>query len=233
MNIEVITINKEDTLQAEQLGADRVELVSAMQEGGLTPSYGTIKNVLKGVTIPVQIMVRPHSFSFVYDEKDWETIREDISAINDLGGKRIVFGAISESGKIDEQLLNKVIEHAPDFDITFHRAFDHVSSQIEAYKILNKYKNNVKRILTSGGKDKAENALPELRELVELSQELNGPSILVGSGVSPENLPHLHEKIGAREYHIGSGVRVDGDFSKGLSKKKMKQLKTDFPFGIS
>lgn len=224
MKIEIITLNKEDTLQAEKLGADRVELVSAMLEGGLTPSYGTIKNVLNSVSIPVQIMVRPHSYGFVYDQKDWETIKEDISAIKELGGNRIVFGAITDHGEVDEKLLNKVIEHAPNFDITFHRAFDQVSSQIEAYKILNKYKHNVKRILTSGGKDKAENATNELRELVELSQKLNGPSILVGSGVSPDNIAHLHKQIGASQYHIGSGVRTDREMSKALSSEEMANV---------
>lgn len=225
MNIEVITLNKEDTMQAEQLGADRVELVSAMEEGGLTPSYGTIKNVLRNTSIPAQIMVRPHSFSFVYDEKDWETIKEDISAIINLGGNRIVFGAITEDGNIDERLLTKVINHAPELDITFHRAFDYVTSQIDAYKILTKYKSNIKRILTSGKEDKAPNAIPQLQKLVALSKELNGPTILVGSGVTPENINLLHEKIKASEYHIGSGVRIRGDFSQGLSEEKMKQIK--------
>lgn len=59
MKIEVITLNEKDTMQAQRLGADRVELVSAMQEGGLTPSFGTIKRVLEHAHIPVQIMVRP------------------------------------------------------------------------------------------------------------------------------------------------------------------------------
>ncbi|MBU5468644.1 copper homeostasis protein CutC [Virgibacillus sp. MSJ-26] len=228
MKIEVITLNKEDTLQAEKLGADRVELVSAMLEGGLTPSYGTIKNVLNSVNIPVQIMIRPHSYGFVYDQKDWKTMKEDISAIKELGGNRIVFGAITEQGEVDEKLLNKVIEHAPDFDITFHRAFDHVSSQVEAYKVLNQYKKNVKRILTSGGKDKAENATSELHELVKLSKKLNGPSILVGSGVSPDNLAHLHKEIGASEYHIGSGVRIDRDMSKALSSEEIAKVLSVF-----
>jgi len=226
--IEVITLNKEDTLQAEKLGADRVELVSAMLEGGLTPSYGTIKNVLNNVSIPVQIMVRPHSYGFVYDEKDSETIKEDITAIKELGGNRIVFGAITDNGEVDEKLLNKVIEHAPDLDITFHRAFDHVTSQVEAYRVLNKYKHNVKRILTSGGKDKAENASNELRELVELYKKLNGPSILVGSGVSPDNIAHLHKQIGASEYHIGSGVRTNRDMNNSLSSEEMAKVLSVF-----
>jgi|SRR5699024_9888963 len=225
MKIEVITLNKEDTMQAEQLGADRVELVSAMEEGGLTPSYGTIKTVLSNTSIPAQIMVRPHSFSFVYDEKDWEIIKEDISTIINLGGNRIVFGAITKEGDIDEGLLTKVIDHAPELDITFHRAFDHATSQIDAYKVLTKYKSNIKRILTSGGEDNAPNAIPQLQKLVDLSKELNGPTILVGSGVTPENINFLHEKIKASEYHIGSGIRMEGAFFQGLSEEKMKQIK--------
>ena|SRR5699024_2158730 len=224
MKIEVITLNKEDTLQAEKLGADRVELISAMQEGGLTPSYGTIKNVLKHTQIDAQIMVRPHSYGFIYDEKDWETIKEDISMIQQLGGNRIVFGAITEDRLVDEELLEKVIELAPNIDITFHRAFDEVTSQKDAYKTLCNFKN-VKRILTSGGKAKAIEGIEQLQELVQLSKELDGPEILVGSGVSPDNLAQLHKEIGANEYHIGSGVRIDGDFSKGLSSEKMAQAR--------
>lgn len=226
MKIEVITLNQEDTLQAEQLGADRVELVSAMLEGGLTPSYGTIKNVLASVSIPVQVMIRPHSFGFVYDDKDWQTIKEDISIVTALGGSRIVFGAITPQGEIDEPLLHQVIDHTPEIDITFHRAFDQVESQIDAYHTLTKYKHHVKRILTSGGKDQANQAVNELQDLVALSEELDGPRILVGSGVSPDNLPQLHQEIGASEYHIGSGVRIEGDFNQSLSREKMNGLKS-------
>ena len=225
MFIEVITQNAQDSIQAEQLGVDRLELVSAMQEGGLTPSYGVLKNVLSSVSIPVQIMVRPHSYGFVYSEDDWKIIKEDISIIQELGGNRIVFGCITENGEIDEVLLTKVIEHGPELDITFHRAFDDVQSQEDSYKVLTKYKNHVKRILTSGGKPKATQATNELKNLIKLSQELDGPIILPGSGVTPENIKMIHDKVGASEYHIGSGVRIDSDFSKALDPTKVNIVK--------
>ncbi|GAK02643.1 cytoplasmic copper homeostasis protein CutC [Geomicrobium sp. JCM 19037] len=119
MRIEVITLNHEDTKQAVQLGADRVELVSAMAEGGLTPSYGTIKHALQTAAIPVQVMIRPHSHGFVYTKTDWDIIRDDIDMVRSLGGRRIVFGCTTEGGQIDETLLNKVLERADGFDITF------------------------------------------------------------------------------------------------------------------
>ncbi|MDY0395759.1 copper homeostasis protein CutC [Virgibacillus halophilus] len=225
MKIEAITLNAKDTKQAEQFGIDRVELVSAMQEGGLTPSYGVIKTVLDTVRIPVQIMVRPHNFGFTYDETDLLAIKEDISAIRSLGGHRIVIGAITADHQVDEAFLTEVIEYAPDFDITFHRAFDQVSSQWEAYHVLTKYSKHVRRILTSGGKEKADQATKELQQLVALSHELDGPEILVGSGVTPNNLGTLHEKIGASQYHVGSGFRVNGSFEKGLDETKVASVK--------
>lgn len=68
--IEVIVQNDEEAIEAEKLGADRLELVAAIQEGGLTPSYGTIKQVLHSVRIPVSIMIRPHSYHYVYNQTD-------------------------------------------------------------------------------------------------------------------------------------------------------------------
>ncbi|EGA91383.1 copper homeostasis protein [Planococcus donghaensis MPA1U2] len=52
--IEVIVQNEQEAVEAEKLGAGRLELVSSINEGGLTPSFETIKQVLNSVAIPVQ-----------------------------------------------------------------------------------------------------------------------------------------------------------------------------------
>lgn len=72
--IEAIVLNEEDAKTAEAYGADRLELVSAIAEGGLTPSYGTIKQVVKSVQIPVMVMVRPHSYHYNYQQSEWATL---------------------------------------------------------------------------------------------------------------------------------------------------------------
>lgn len=51
--IEAIVLNEEDAKITEAYGANRLELVSAINAGGLTPSYGTIKQVVKSVQIPI------------------------------------------------------------------------------------------------------------------------------------------------------------------------------------
>ena len=106
MLVEVIVQNAEDAIQAERFGADRLELVSAMSEGGLTPSYGAIKGVLNSTKLPVQIMIRPHSYGFQYNEADWEIMKEDISMIQQLGGTGIVIGGLTAEGMIDERCLS-------------------------------------------------------------------------------------------------------------------------------
>lgn len=92
MKLEVIATTLTDALLAAQGGADRIELVTGILEGGLTPGPGLIREVVRRVSIPVHVMVRPHSQSFVYDEYDLQTMKEDIAFIKASGAAGIVVG---------------------------------------------------------------------------------------------------------------------------------------------
>ncbi|KMZ12861.1 Molybdopterin-binding protein [Candidatus Burkholderia humilis] len=69
--LEVIATTVADARAAEDGGANRLKLITAMGEGALTPSMGLIESVVDAVTIPVNVIVRPHSRSFVYDADDY------------------------------------------------------------------------------------------------------------------------------------------------------------------
>lgn len=224
MYIEAIVQTVEEAVQAEKLGVNRLELVSGMGEGGLTPSYATIKQVLRNVHIPVQIMVRPHSYHFDYSEKELETIYEDVQCILELGGRGIVFGALHPNKTLHMDAIKQIADMDTQLDLTVHRAFDEVPSLISAYKELSKVPS-VKRILTSGGNVSCAERTGPLRELVDLSKELNGPNILPGGGLSISNIHLVKEKTGASEYHFGSGVRVEGNFAKGFDEEVIAILK--------
>ncbi|MBP1970322.1 copper homeostasis protein [Virgibacillus natechei] len=224
MMVEVIVQNQIEAVQAEKWGADRLELVSAISEGGLTPSYGTIKQVLRSVSIPVQVMIRPHSKGFWYDENDFAIIQDDIKAVLDLGGKGIVFGALLENGTIDEYRLKEVIATAPEMDITFHRAFDEIPDQKAAYTKLARYSDHIKRILTSGGEPDAQAGKENLRELVKLAKNIEGPGILPGGGLSRYNIKSIHQAIGAKQYHFGKAVRVNNLFTNTFDPEKMNSI---------
>jgi len=56
--LEVIVTSIEDAVEAEAGGADRLELVRALEVGGLTPELDLIRTVLQTVKIPVRVMLR-------------------------------------------------------------------------------------------------------------------------------------------------------------------------------
>lgn len=228
MKLELIVQNGRDAIEAEKYGADRLELVSAIGEGGLTPSYGTIKQVLNSVSIPVYIMVRPHSNHFYYTESDLEIIKEDVRQIIELGGKNIVFGALNDDNTINEEMLQTVIDLAPDAEFTFHRAFDETVSVIEAYRTLAKYKDHVKSILTSGGEENCLLGKDSLSELVKESTKLSGPKIMPGSGLSPQNIKEIHDVVNAEQYHFGKAVRIERSFAQGFDQALIKDIKQLF-----
>lgn len=224
MSIEVIVQNEQEAIQAEKMGAARLELVSSIDEGGLTPSFETIKQVLNSVAVPVQVMIRPHSRDFFYSDSEMNTIIEDVKNVLNLGGHGIVFGALTKDYAIDEQALEKVIAVSDQLDITFHRAFDEIDNQLNAYRALTNYKKQVKRILTSGGHVDCLKGKNQLRKLVELSKEMEGPSILCGGGLTPTNIEEIHQTVRASEYHLGSGVRKNGSYAEGFDKEVMEQV---------
>ena len=224
MLLEVIVQNAKEAVEAEKLGAGRLELVSAINEGGLTPSYGTIKRVLESVSIPVQVMIRPHSQNFFYDESELETILEDVRNVLNLGCYGIVFGSLNKDSTVDEKTLEKIIQLSDNLDITFHRAFDEIDQQLRAYRVLNNYNNQVKRILTSGGSDNCLEGIEDLKNLVQFSRELEGPSILCGGGLNPENIKEIHQVVSSNEYHFGRGVRKNQSFAHGFKKEAFERI---------
>jgi len=223
MQIEVIVQHATEAVEAEKLGVDRLELVSAIDEGGLTPSSNVINEVLRRVTIPVQVMIRPHSNSFHYDETDMNEVLSSIKRVVDMGGNRIVFGAITKDGTIDEKAIEKVISAYPELDITFHKAFDEVINQTEAYTILEKYPQ-IKRILTSGGTDHCVEGKNQLKKLVELSMAKKGPSIMPGAGLDPENIASIDTDVQANQYHFGKAVRERTSYDYSFSKQALATI---------
>lgn len=224
--IEVIVLNEEDAKVAEANGADRLELVSAIGEGGLTPSYGVIKRVVNSVKIPVMVMIRPHSFSFVYKKEEWEVLREDIRMVKELGAAGIVFGALSEDQLVDFDILSMVLEEGSDLSVTFHRAIDE-ANPISIYHSLCSSHHVIDRILTSGGKPTVMEGIDVLQNLVRDSVQGDKKPVVImpGSGLKLDNIEFIHQTLHAEEYHFGSGVRVNGDFRQSIDGEALRKIR--------
>ncbi|WP_208591944.1 copper homeostasis protein CutC [Gracilibacillus suaedae] len=223
--LEAIVQNVGDAIKAEKAGVDRLELVSSIEKDGLTPSADITKQILEHVTIPVQVMIRPHDKGFCYSRRDIKTILESIEEMMSVGASRFVLGGLKQDFTIDEILIEKVIATYPSINITFHRAIDYSSDLMQSYEILSMYKNHIKRILTSGGAPNCEEGIDTLRKLVRLSEEMNGPIIMPGAGITPTNFEHIHKRVHASEYHFGKGVRLNQSFTCGFDVGRIRKLK--------
>lgn len=223
--LEVIATCIDDALKIEACGGQRIELVSSLTEGGLTPSYALIKNVVEKVTIPVNVMIRPHAKSFVYSKEDIEIMREDIEIVKELKANGIVIGMIDENGNIDEENLEKLLEAAEGLDVTFHRAIEETNDLVKSVKILTKYPQ-INRILTSGGKGKIIDNLDVIRRMAEAGE--GKLAIMAGGGMTKEILRPVIEKTGISEVHFGTAVRINDSCTLDISCEKLREVAEEY-----
>ncbi|TDL73748.1 copper homeostasis protein CutC [Rhodococcus qingshengii] len=220
MLIEFIAVTVEDAKLIERSGADRIELVSGLTEGGITPSYGLIEKVVNSVSIPVNVMVRPHGQSFCYTEDDIAIMKNDIRVIRNLGANGVVLGMLDGEGNIDFDQLEELLTEVGTMEVTFHRAIDSSNNIVENAEKLNQYKE-IKTILTSGGHGDWQTRLDTLRKLKEICKETE---ILIGSGLSKDNISEVHTQVGTNCYHFGTAVRIDHSILKSVSLEKAVEI---------
>lgn len=203
ITLEICCYGAECALIAEKCGADRIELCSSTAEGGLTPSYGCLKQTKDTIKIPVHPIVRPRGGDFCYSDSEFETIKHDVKFIRQLGFPGVVYGILNREGHIDIPRMRILKALSGDMAITFHRAFDMCISPKQAYVQLTEL--GIARILTSGQQQNAECGLPLLKELNALSSKTpNGPIIMAGAGVKLSNLQKFID-AGLPEVHTSAG----------------------------
>ena len=61
--LEVIACSVADAIEAQRGGAGRLEIVRAMDAGGLTPPVSLVREIPAAVSIPIRVMLR-ENFGF-------------------------------------------------------------------------------------------------------------------------------------------------------------------------
>jgi copper homeostasis protein len=217
--LEVIATTVADVRAAAQAGANRIELITAMGEGGLTPSVGLIEAAVDAAAIPVNVIVRPHSRSFVYDADDYAVMLRDIRAAKAAGANAIVIGMLNVDRTIDSEGLKRAIDAADGLAITFHRAFDETRDQHEALDVLLEF-DAVTNVLTSGGKPSVLNAQAQIRALLQQARGTHC-TVLAGAGLTVDAIAGFVKQTQVEAVHFGSGVRVN---SNGLAPVDVERV---------
>ena len=195
---EVCVDNIKDAMRAVDLGANRIEYCSKLNEEGLTPNIEDVKYLLKNINIPLRIMIRPHSKSFNYSETDISIMLRDISTFKKIDIDGIVIGCLNKDDEIDLKKINLLIEKARPLKVIFHKAIDITSDPLKSLKNLIKY-SNINGVLTSGGFKKAEDGVKLLKKMLDICP-INFELIIAGK-ITPENINKINQKLSAKFYH--------------------------------
>ncbi|MFD9625260.1 copper homeostasis protein CutC [Peribacillus muralis] len=220
MYIEFIATTIEDAIVIEQSGADRIELVSSLAEGGLTPSHAMIEAVVRSVKIPVNVMVRPHSQSFCYSERDLDIMKNDIRIIRTLGANGVVLGALNDKNEIHRSYLKELLAECAGLEVTFHRAIDDTADPIQSAEILSHYPE-ITTILTSGGHGDLPSRMKTIQQMKAACGHI---AILVGSGLHKDNILSIDSELNTGHYHFGTAVRKNNSLIEGVQVEKAKEI---------
>jgi len=187
----------EACLAAHAGGAHRIELCSALSEGGVTPSYGFIREAIERSGLPVHVLLRPRVGDFIYTEAELAVMREDLKQARSLGATGVVLGLLHPDGTVDIARTREFVELAGPLEVTFNRAFDYTAAQSEMLEAV--ITTGCRRVLTSGGERDVLAGADALAHLVRQAAERI--DIAVGGGLRLANATEVAHRTGARHFH--------------------------------
>jgi len=198
--LEIAANSAASALAAQAGGADRIELCTALEVGGLTPTHAQIAMARERVDLPIYVLIRPRAGDFVYSDLEFETMERDIRNCAALGCDGVVIGALDAEGHVDVPRCRALIAAAGTLGVTFHRAFDVSRDPRRALEDIVALR--CERVLSSGACDSALAGAALLRELVV--QAGGRITVMPGASIDDTNIATIRTLTGAREFHASA-----------------------------
>ncbi|MFN0124037.1 MAG: copper homeostasis protein CutC [Blastocatellia bacterium] len=232
--VEIIACDVDDAMAAAAGGADRIELITRFDLGGLTPPLDLIRAVLAAVHIPVRVMLRESEDFVVKDPAERKRLCALANAFSKLPMDGLVCGFLRRDGdqvEIDHELLSAVLAAAPGLPCTFHRAFEELPDPMAAITALSQYPQ-ITHILTSGAPGNDDMRIERLRQCHAAAHPRL--TILAGGGLEADFLDRLRHETTLTEFHLGKLARepmaitgtVSADRVRAITEHMGKHAKT-------
>ncbi len=221
--LEVIACTLEDAIEAELGGANRLEVVSRFDLGGLTPSVELVAEIRARVSIPLRVMLRESESYRLSDPKEIEKLCAKAGELDELGVDGLVLGFLVNGG-IDRELVKRILANAPNLKATFHHAFEETNDKFTAVEKL-KAIPQIDRVLTHCGSGKW---LEKCRLLEEYRRAANPQiKILAGGAVNASVIRLLRKRTAVNEFHVGTAAREFGVVKKKRVAKLVEAIDGD------
>lgn len=217
VRFEICCGSLQSALNAQEAGAHRVELCSALSLGGLTPSYGFIELARKRLKIDVNVLIRPRQGDFLYDSDEVAVMIRDIIACAQMGVDGVVIGALDPFGNVDVDACRAMVAVAKHhgMSVTFHRAIDRACNIMAALEDV--ISAGADRVLSSGGKP---TSLEGMETLAQMNAAAAGRIIIMpGGGINAGNIRKILEGTGTHEIHFSGSETIQSEmvYREGVS----------------
>ena len=218
--LEVIVQSVADARAAARAGADRLEVVRRIQDGGLTPPIALVREIAAEVSLPLRVMVRENA-GYTTSPVELLALQRAAAALAELQVDGLVVG-FAAAGEIELEPVSHVMDAAPGIKVTFHRAFDELRDPLAAIDAVAGVPG-IDRILTSGGEGPSTIRCQRLRAY----QERAGArlTIIAGGGIDAEMLASLVRTGVVREVHVGRAAREGHDPEAAVAAAEVSRLR--------
>jgi copper homeostasis protein len=218
--LEVIVQTIQDARAAAAGGADRLEVVRAIRDGGLSPSLALVRAIASEIPLPLRVMVRENA-GYETTAAELRELRRAAGAFAAAGVDGLVTG-FARGGELLLTDLSAVLDAAPGVAVTFHRAFDTLRDPARAIDVLVGIPA-IDRILTSGGEGPAVERCTRFRAWsVRAGSRLQ---IVAGGGVDEEAFEVFAKSGCVRELHVGRAAREGNDPEGPVSTARVRRLR--------
>jgi len=222
--LEVIACSVVDAIEADQGGAGRLEIVSELKRGGLTPSFDLVAEIKQRVDIPVRVMLRESDGFGIAGESESDRLCAAAERFASLEVDGFVIGFLKD-GEVDVAVTQRVLANAPYIRATFHHAFEATRDKSSALTAIKRLPQ-VDRVLSHGGTDGLGLRVQRLKQYATMGEpEL---IILAGGGLNDAAISQISCETNIREFHVGRAARsqfqVEGSVQASIVRALVNAL---------
>lgn len=206
--LEICVDSYASAMAAIRGGADRLELCSALAVGGLTPSPALLKQIRSISSIPIRCLMRPRAGDFLYTREELLQMAMEIAVLRESGADGFVIGCLTPDGDLDAAAMAPLLEAAKGCGLTLHRCIDVSRDLSKTYR--DAAALGFDTILTSGGAGNCLSGKENIRQLLALREETNGPEVLIGAGVNARVIEIFRQELPhASAFHMSGKTEIE------------------------
>ncbi len=205
--LEIRVTGAADARPAEAGGADRLEVVGDLTDGGLSPEPRLVAELRRRTTLHLRPVVRLRE-GFGTDGGEVTRMRGLIASYVDAGADGVSLGFLNGLGEVDTGVISALLDGFA-LPWTFHRAIDSVLDAGKAWRVLLGFER-LDAVATAGSARDVEHGLDDL--LARAKDDPNVARLIMADGnLLAEHVPWLL-RAGVRQFHLDAQARPGGSW---------------------